>query len=89
MNPPENKGQGISLEGELIDLGVANNIVAKSGAWYSYEGDRIGQGKENVRQFLRENKDMATDIDQRLRAELLGSPEPEAAPEAPEEAVAE
>jgi recombination protein RecA len=64
-------GLGVSREGELIDLGVANNIVAKSGAWYSYEGDRIGQGKENSRQFLLDNPDMANEIDKRLRGELL------------------
>jgi len=64
-------GTGISREGELIDLGVANNIVAKAGAWYSYGKDRIGQGKENVRVFLKENPDMAADIEQQLRAILL------------------
>ncbi|MEM8984686.1 MAG: recombinase RecA [Pseudomonadota bacterium] len=64
-------GEGISREGELIDLGVANNIVEKSGSWYSYGDDRIGQGKENVRQFLIEHPEMAEDINQRLRAILL------------------
>ncbi len=64
-------GQGISKEGELIDLGVANGIVDKSGAWYSYSGDRIGQGKENSRQFLIENTDLATEIEQKLRSTLL------------------
>jgi recombination protein RecA len=64
-------GLGISKEGELIDLGVANNLVEKSGAWYSYDGDRIGQGKENARQFLLENPDMAADIEQKLRSMLL------------------
>jgi recombination protein RecA len=64
-------GQGISKQGEMIDLGVANGIVDKSGAWYSYDGDRIGQGKENARQFLIDNPDVATDIEQKLRAELL------------------
>ena len=48
-------GQGISKEGELIDLGVENDIVDKSGAWYSYNGDRMGQGKENVKNYLKEN----------------------------------
>src|SRR5690606_16734366 len=52
-------GEGISREGELIELGTKYNIVDKSGAWYSYEGERIGQGKENVRQFLKDNPDMA------------------------------
>ncbi|MEM1262364.1 MAG: recombinase RecA [Pseudomonadota bacterium] len=64
-------GEGISREGELIDLGVANNIVEKSGSWYSYGDDRIGQGKENVRQFLLEHPEMAEEINQRLRAILL------------------
>jgi len=67
-------GEGISREGEIIDLGVAEGIVDKSGAWYSYNGDRIGQGKENVRQFLRENPDMAAEIEAQLRARLLNKP---------------
>jgi len=58
---------GISKEGELIDLGVAHNVVEKSGAWYSYNSDRIGQGRDNVRQFLRENPDMAQQIEIQLR----------------------
>jgi recombination protein RecA len=64
-------GEGISHEGELIDLGVQHNIVDKAGAWYSYQGDRIGQGKENVRQFLRDNKDIAESIHAKLRAEMM------------------
>ncbi len=64
-------GEGISREGELIDLGVANSIVDKSGSWYSYNGDRIGQGKENVRKFLLENPETAADIESRIRAILL------------------
>ena len=59
--------QGISKEGELIDLGVAHDIVEKSGAWYSYKSDRIGQGRDNVRQFLKENPDMAEQIESELR----------------------
>ncbi len=74
-------GEGISSEGELIDLGVANNIVEKSGSWYSYGDDRIGQGKDNVRNFLIQNPDIADEIDRRLRAILLPQ-EPEAADEA-------
>lgn len=58
---------GISKEGELIDLGVVHNVVEKSGAWYSYNTDRIGQGRDNVRQFLRENPDMAKSIETQLR----------------------
>lgn len=68
-------GEGTSREGELIDLGSKNGIVDKAGAWYSYNGDRIGQGKENVRQFLKENPEIADDIDQKLRALLLSPPE--------------
>jgi len=64
-------GQGISKLGELIDLGVANGIVEKAGAWYSYEKDRIGQGKENSRAFLKEHPEMADEIESRLRDMLL------------------
>lgn len=70
-------GQGISKEGELIDLGVAHDLVDKAGAWYSYKGDRIGQGKDNVRQFLKEHPEMAADIETQLRALLLEKPEAE------------
>jgi len=73
-------GEGISREGELIELGVKQGIVDKAGAWYSYNGDRIGQGKENVRNFLKENPDIAAQIDTRLRAELLPQPTAEEAP---------
>ena len=66
-------GEGSSREGELIDLGVKHGLVEKSGAWYSYNDDRIGQGKDNVRGFLKENPEIADAIDQRLRAELLPS----------------
>ncbi|MBE1159746.1 recombinase RecA [Dyella acidiphila] len=64
-------GEGSSREGEIIELGVAQSLVEKSGAWYSYKGDRIGQGKENVRQFLRDNPAIADEIDRELRARLL------------------
>lgn len=64
-------GEGISREGELIDLGVSERIIDKSGSWYSYQGDRIGQGKENVRNFMKENPEIATQIYQQLRAKLL------------------
>ncbi|MBV2091420.1 MAG: recombinase RecA [Candidatus Thiodiazotropha sp. (ex Ctena orbiculata)] len=72
-------GEGISHQGEIIELGVQQGIVDKSGAWYSYNGDRIGQGKENVRNFLKENPDIADEIETRIRAELLPSPEAEEA----------
>ncbi len=64
-------GEGISREGELIDLGVKENIVEKSGAWYSYNGNRIGQGKDNVRVFLKDNPDVATDIEARIREVMM------------------
>jgi recombination protein RecA len=64
-------GEGSSREGELIELGVAHNLIEKSGAWYSYNGDRIGQGKDNVRLFLKEHPEIATAIDAQLRAKLL------------------
>ena len=64
-------GEGISREGEIIDLGVAEGIVEKSGAWYSYSGNRIGQGKDNVRQFLKDNPEMAAEIDAKVRAKVL------------------
>ena len=64
-------GEGISREGELIDLGVKHGIVDKSGAWYSYNGDRIGQGRDNVREFLKEHADIASAIETALRNMLL------------------
>jgi recombination protein RecA len=64
-------GEGVSREGELIDLGVQHGVVDKAGAWYSYKGDRIGQGKENVRNFLRENPEVATEIEQQVRVATL------------------
>jgi recombination protein RecA len=73
-------GEGISREGDLIDLGVAQNIVEKSGSWYSYKSERIGQGRENARQFLKDNPDIRQSIDTELRKALgLIRKEPEAA----------
>ncbi|MGI8879837.1 MAG: recombinase RecA [Jatrophihabitans sp.] len=63
-------GQGISREGSLIDVGVEQGIVKKSGAWYTYDGDQLGQGKENVRTFLRDNPDMADEIEKRIKEKL-------------------
>jgi recombination protein RecA len=63
-------GIGISREGSLIDLGVEQGIVRKSGAWYTYEGDQLGQGKENARNFLRENPDLANEIEKRIKEKL-------------------
>jgi len=74
-------GEGISKLGEIIDLGVKANIIEKSGSWFSYDSQRIGQGRENVREFLRANPDIAQDIENRVRGnatkiaeELLTSP---------------
>jgi recombination protein RecA len=64
-------GEGSSREGELIELGVNHNLVEKSGAWYSYNGDRIGQGKDNTRLYLKEHPEIAAAIDAQLRAKLL------------------
>ncbi|MEY3337869.1 MAG: hypothetical protein RL245_861 [Pseudomonadota bacterium] len=64
-------GEGISREGEIIELGAAQNIIEKSGAWYSYKGERIGQGKENVREFLKNNPKIAREIEDQVRAKLL------------------
>ncbi|HEZ4279903.1 TPA: recombinase RecA, partial [Neisseria meningitidis] len=61
-------GEGISWEGELIDIGVKNDIINKSGAWYSYNGAKIGQGKDNVRVWLKENPEVANEIDAKIRA---------------------
>ena len=63
-------GIGISREGGLIDLGVEQNIVRKSGAWYTYEGDQLGQGKENARNFLRDNPDLANEIEKKIKEKL-------------------
>jgi recombination protein RecA len=63
-------GEGISRHGEILDLGAEHNIVEKSGAWYSYGGERIGQGKDNAREFLREHPEMALEIENRIREKL-------------------
>jgi recombination protein RecA len=64
-------GEGVSKEGDLLDLGVAQNMIEKSGSWFSYKGERIGQGRENARQFLKDNPDMRQNLDTELR-KLLG-----------------
>lgn len=63
-------GQGISKEGELIDLGTTCNIVGKSGTWYSYQDDRLGQGRENAKKFLKENPKIATEIEKKIKVHL-------------------
>jgi recombination protein RecA len=63
-------GVGISREGRLIDMGVEHGFVRKSGAWYTYEGDQLGQGKENARSFLRDNPDLAVELDKKIKEKL-------------------
>ena len=72
-------GEGVSKEGDLLDLGVAQNLIEKSGSWFSYKGDRIGQGRENARQFLKDNPDIRRTIDTELR-KALGLIKPDGAP---------
>ncbi|HBD34115.1 MAG TPA: recombinase RecA, partial [Cupriavidus sp.] len=67
-------GQGISRQGEIIDLGVDAKIVEKAGAWYSYNGEKIGQGKDNAREYLRENPDIADEIENKVRLALGVAP---------------
>ena len=75
-------GEGISREGDVLDLAVLHGVVEKSGAWYSYSGERIGQGRENVRNFLKENKDIFARIDGDVRRKL-NIASAEATPEVP------
>ncbi|MGB7761452.1 MAG: recombinase RecA [Bryobacteraceae bacterium] len=75
-------GEGVSKEGDLLDLGVAQNVVEKSGSWFSYKGERIGQGRETARQFLKDNADIRMAIDSELR-KLLGLVKADAAEGAP------
>jgi recombination protein RecA len=78
-------GEGISREGDLLDLASNNNIVEKSGSWYSYKGERIGQGRENARQFLKDNKDVLAKLDTEVRKALglIAGPAQPAAAAAP------
>ena len=80
--------QGISREGEILNLGVLHELIEKSGAWFSYNGQRIGQGKENARQFLKENSAMAREIETKIRAMLLTTALKHAVTEELEEAMA-
>ncbi|MFN3230340.1 MAG: DNA recombination/repair protein RecA, partial [Asticcacaulis sp.] len=84
-------GHGISKLGEIIDLGVKAGVVEKSGSWYSYNSTRIGQGRENARDFLKANPDISNEIEQAVRKnsgllaeELLGAPEPDGDSDTPE-----
>jgi len=74
-------GEGISKIGEIIEIGTAANIIDKSGAWYSYKGDRIGQGKENVRNFLKEHPEMVAEMEARVRAHVMNTKLPVVAAE--------
>jgi len=83
-------GQGVSREGSLIDVGVEAGFVRKAGAWYTYEGDQLGQGKENARQFLRDNPDLADELDARIKQHLgIGTSAVEQADDDPAIAVGE
>ncbi|TSA02668.1 MAG: recombinase RecA [Methylococcus sp.] len=66
-------GEGVSREGELVDLGVVHELIQKSGSWYSYAGDRIGQGKDNVRTFLKEHPEIAAGLEAKIREKSLGT----------------
>jgi recombination protein RecA len=85
-------GEGISREGDMLDLGVDRNLVEKSGTWFSYKGDRIGQGRENAKQFMKDNKDVMVKLETELRKELglkMLAPEPPSpSPEQKQTAVA-
>jgi len=76
-------GEGISREGGLIDMGVEHSFVRKSGAWYTYEGDQLGQGKENARKFLRDNPDLADEIEKKIKEKLGVGPRVDAPVEPP------
>jgi recombination protein RecA len=77
-------GEGISREGGLIDMGVEHGFVRKAGAWYTYEGDQLGQGKENARQFLKDNPDLADELEKKIKEKLGVGPRVDA-PESPGE----
>ena len=81
-------GQGISREGELIDIASTHGIVEKSGAWYAYKGSRIGQGKDNARNYLQQNKEIAREIEEQVRAKLLPPKQPRGANGADQEKLA-
>lgn len=82
-------GEGISREGEIIDLGVEHKLIDKSGSWYAYEGEKIGQGKDNAREFLRQRPELARRIENQIRAKVGLPPLPEIASAAPGTAASE
>ncbi len=76
-------GEGVSKLGEIIDYGVEMDIIGKSGSWYSFEGNKIGQGRENVKRFLRDNLELAVELERRIKAKIFGEGEGEGEEEAP------
>jgi recombination protein RecA len=79
-------GQGISKEGSLLDVGVDVGLIKKSGAWFTYDGDQLGQGRENARNFLRDNPELAREIEEKVKAQLgIGLPPADPIPAAPEQ----
>ena len=78
-------GEGISRHGEIVELGVLHKIVDKAGAWYSYNGERIGQGKDNARDYLREHNELAMEIEGKIRAAVSTPPIAEEAEDDEEE----
>ena len=75
-------GEGISIEGDILDLAANVNIIVKSGAWYAYEGNKIGQGRENAKQFLKDNPDVCKEVENKVREyyNLQGVDKPQEAP---------
>jgi recombination protein RecA len=80
-------GKGISREGGLIDVGVEAGLVRKAGAWYTYEGDQLGQGKENARSFLKDNPDLANELEKKILEKLGVGPQVDAADELSDEPI--
>ena len=84
-------GKGISREGGLIDVGVEAGLVRKAGAWYTYEGDQLGQGKENARSFLKDNPDLANELEKKILEKLgvgpTGRPRPTTADDLSDEPI--
>ena len=68
-------GEGISKVGEIVDLGSDHEVIQKSGAWYSYEGAKIAQGRDAAKQFLQDNPEMAAEIERKIKAKIVGLPE--------------
>jgi recombination protein RecA len=82
-------GEGVSHEGELVDLGVHYDILSKSGSWYSYGSERVGQGKDNVKKLLKERPELAAEIEARVREKTLAAPKANAESAARHESVEE